>query len=1129
MIRLLTADDDFFFTSSHSLDTHQMTRSEPPSQKPGPTLLPGPIASTVSLATRSTSLAIRLGSLVGGYGLDAARFTTLSSLELARGLVEVVLTRAGKDTLDHAKANGNSALAAANAENVLERSLEGLHYAVIQVAFWTSASFRLTGTTLALASDTSQLVLSSLDKLLGSTDSSRAVASIITLMRREFRNPVTGTKGERVGVLDLTLALSALAYLQQACRKLPEEEGRRRAYEEVIWDVVVLNDGDRVDVDEKTALQPGYAAPAFSQESSRRGSHDEEEVLAHLKSHVAKSLPRDAKVTISNSITTTQTITVEVDGSHILALPTPPGAEIVETSTPVSRSKRLSYPDHETEGPYRIVYKIERDKFQAMTLQGGDDGAETGSILGEVDSDKEAPSPPMQYDPATGIFLPISSGLSSPTAVDVTPLSPIASVGTTKLDLTKPQSEEPPPSKSEPTANQKRQRQPAATSPKIASSSAKKPTQKKKSDTVGRSTEKKAGLKQVLKEGGQSISNIWSKDGHEGSSKPKSHGSAVSSRTVDSTGKPKPLPSRPTKASQERSIANRRSLATPEPLTRSSSRASYISLADRRRESIVPQSASYPVITGGIVTPSSSPILSKHDSSFPDASFRPRRGSLLSVNMPPPPSTTPMRGHHHRRSGSYGPSLYSLATNDSTTSLVLSSYYKKSTYSAADALHTLRREGFVDGTFPEGHLLPNITRYMRFSSACYGSHFLKFLGISNDMPKLTAWDATHQDVRHFAHHTASGGAGNILLASFVDPQGGTDATGATGTGVPLVHYISLDHEAKAVVLACRGTLGFEDVMADMTCDYDSLVWKGRSYKVHKGMHASARRLLYGGDGRVLLTLKAALVEFSDYGLVLCGHSLGAGVTALLGVMLAEANPHGPGFVTAPEAALKRMLLADTDGGSSGSGSSNGGSNISDAILLPAGRRIHVYAYGAPGVMSAKLRRITRGLITTVVHGDDLVPHLSLGILHDFQALSLAFKNKENATRADIRRRMWTALQENLSEAWNRGNGTRTVPGVDDDKWMLPALASLRENFSCERLVPPGEVFVIESYPVLRREAFLLDGESLLGRPATRVVLKYVRDVEARFAEPRFGTSMLTDHSPANYENALNKMRLGVVE
>ncbi|EQB53863.1 lipase [Colletotrichum gloeosporioides Cg-14] len=382
------------------------------------------------------------------------------------------------------------------------------------------------------------------------------------------------------------------------------------------------------------------------------------------------------------------------------------------------------------------------------------------------------------------------------------------------------------------------------------------------------------------------------------------------------------------------------------------------------------------------------------------------------------------------------------------------------------------------------------------------------------MPILRALDDTHHEIRSFAHHTESEAA-SILLASFVDPQGGSDTTGSTGTGVPLVHYISLDHESKAVVLACRGTLGFEDVLADMACDYDNLYWRGKSYKVHKGIHASARRLLYGGDGRVLYTLKEALDEFSDYGLVLCGHSLGGGVTALLGTMLAEPSATGTGFVTSSEP--HRRLLGDgrfleTD---------------TTHVCLPSGRPIHVYAYGPPGTMSPSLRKATRGLVTSVVHGSDLVPFLSLGVLHDFQAVALAFKSDNHEAKGEVRQRIWQAFQSGLADKWYT-NSSRSS-SAEEDKWSVSALTTLRSNMMSLKLLPPGEVFLVESTRVLRRDAFLLSDEEDIGRPAQRIVLKYVRDVESRFREVRFGTSMLIDHSPAKYEEALNKLRFGVVE
>jgi hypothetical protein len=66
--------------------------------------------------------------------------------------------------------------------------------------------------------------------------------------------------------------------------------------------------------------------------------------------------------------------------------------------------------------------------------------------------------------------------------------------------------------------------------------------------------------------------------------------------------------------------------------------------------------------------------------------------------------------------------------------------------------------------------------------------------------------------------------------------------------------------------------------------------------------------------------------------------------------------------------------------------------------------------------------------------------------------------------------------------------------------------------------------------VLRRDAFLHpDEEQPIGRPAERIVLRYVKDVEARFSEVRFGATMLLDHSPARYEDVLSKLRLGVAD
>ncbi|KAG6000102.1 hypothetical protein E4U21_005815 [Claviceps maximensis] len=1136
----------------------------PPCHYPGPTLLPGPVAHAVSLAARSTSLVIRLGFFVSYYSLDAARSTTLSSLGLARDLVETVLGRAARDTMTLTC----SELGTAEAESILERSLEILHFAVTQIVFWTSAGFRLTGTSISSASEATQQLLDSLDKIFGSTDSSRAVASIITMVRRELNKPASGPGGEKIGSSDLVAALSVLAYLQGASRRSAVEEARRRSHEEVIWDVVVLSDGERIDVghgqgEETDRRRPTDDGICRQNELGVRygAEEDDEAIMEHLKTHIASNLDPGTTVSISNSVSSVQTITVEVSGPQLLSLPTPPGAEIVEMrgSANLSPAHRPSCTLGADGGNnYAVVYRIQRDKLRTTTLRGEEE--ETGPTVVEMEDD--APTTVVDSTAAkksststerTDLLSSTHETKGAKCRVVSTPA--YGSSGSTQgsshsapaadaRSITPPSRRRSQTYSIEPAANQKKQRAPPT---KVSARDSSPPDKKlqttdsgkrhlprRKSETLAgaKSTEKMPGLKKVIREGTQSISSIWNKELSD--TEPRAHakqrpqwkgvggpvaGPVTSDSSLSRLKSPASSAGRMTQSQQQsqRSPTGPR-VQAPGPFARSSSPASCVSVHERRRDSVVSLTDSFPRRSSSGTRPSS-PTIYRTDYSNQETLSRPSGDACSPLS---PRSTS--SGHHgqqhqqhqqhhlyNRRSISYVPSLYSLATSDSQSSLLLTSYYQKSAYNASGALNILRKEGFVDGTFPAGHLLPNIARYMRYSSACYGSQIMKLLGFSTKVPVSQIWDGTHPDVRNFARHTESHN-GNILLASFVDPQGGSDATGSTGTGVPLVHYISLDHEAKAVVLACRGTVGFEDVLADMTADYDDLLWRGRTYTVHKGVHASAKRLLFGGDGRVLVTLKEALLEFPEYGLVLCGHSLGGGVTALLAIMLAEPNADGPGFVISAEHSEQGPAAA--------------GHGHDHDVRLPQGRRIHVYAYGPPGIMSPSLRKITRGLITTVVHGNDVVPFLSLGVLHDIQSLALAFKKDENNTKAEIRRRMWHAFQGHVAEKWY--NTTPAAPRQGDEEWILSMLQAVRGTMKGKRLMPPGEVFTIETTPVLRRDAFFLYEEAI-GRPARRVVLKYITDVEARFMEIRFGAGMLTDHSPVEYEDALNRLRLGVVE
>ncbi|KAI1397872.1 hypothetical protein F4819DRAFT_490087 [Hypoxylon fuscum] len=1112
----------------------------------GRTLLPSPIASAVSFATRSTSFALRVGTFIGGYGLGAAKFTTLSSLELGRGILEGILSRAGKDVMSRA----HSELGKTDAETILEKSLESLHQTVSQIVFWTATSFHITGTTVSTVSQISQLFLSVLDQFFGSTDSSRAIASIITLIRREFQNPATGVQGEKVGVMDLLLGLCGLAYLQNWCRKMISDEARCLGQEEVVWDIVVLDDGDRVDVEEDSLHElqnstgnHAHFLDAIEQHGTRWSSSDEDEQPeTQLKRQILRSLPKDAQVSITTSTTTTKTITVDIKGTPLVPISSLPGVDLVKSEI----TEELA-PDNQEGGPnYRVVYKISRNKVRNTAVDSDaeedtqsrieaieDEEPQSPTSLSSRQHDQPPPVPPKAARPTFASAARERANIVNDYPVNQTRS---ASNGSANLRPNSPRdralSFSSPKQGSEHTANQKRARKPledtrhGSRSPlpvPLSPTGNRHAGKKHDSPPTAKTGEKKGSIRSALRKGSvPSFASLLNRDSSSenlqpsnkqkssmkppwGSNKPSQSKLPVTQRKAGFPDRSSPMtPHREAPRPPHRVSSNHfSSRDLGDGLHRPSSRTSYLPLSDRRRDSVVSLTDTFSVHS--FESRPSSPAFQRSELRN---QLQPEYGPDINFHNPPSPS----RGHKRARSELQTPSIYTLKTRDSQMSLTLSSFHQRSAYSDSGAVDTLRRTGMVDGMFPEFHILRNITRYSRYASAAYGSNFLKLMGITKELPVLKAIDETPRDVRSFAHHTELP-PDSILLSSFVDPQGGSDSTGSTDTGIPLVHTIAIDEESKAVVLSCRGTLGFEDVLADMMCEYDDLLWRGQSYKVHKGIHASARRLLYGGDGRVLATLKEALDEFQDYGLVLCGHSLGGAVTALFGAMLAEPTTNGTAFVTSAEP--HHRLLSD--------GSSRGTSHL----CLPPGRPIHVYAYGPPATMSPSLQKATRGLITSTVHGNDLVPYLSLGVLHDLQAVALAFKTDNNEAKAEVRRRIWEGLQSGLADKWYNNGPTQS--SEEEDKWAYAALKTLRASMMSSKLMPPGEVFSVESTPALRRDAFLQAGTGQVGRPATRIVFKYIRDVETRFREVRFGASMLVDHSPGRYEDALRRLTLGVVD
>jgi hypothetical protein len=399
--------------------------------------------------------------------------------------------------------------------------------------------------------------------------------------------------------------------------------------------------------------------------------------------------------------------------------------------------------------------------------------------------------------------------------------------------------------------------------------------------------------------------------------------------------------------------------------------------------------------------------------------------------------------------------------------------------------------------FPRNHIINNIAHFMRYASAAYGESFMRILGIGNIPNVLPSSHHHHPNHHAFAHHTGNS-VEDILLSSYT---GRSPLHLHNPSMHALVHYVTVDHAAKAIVLTCRGTLGLSDVLTDLNCEYSEFTLPSedddktaKKYKAHSGM-LDAAQLLAKEKGKVYRKIRQGLENYPDYGLVMCGHSLGASVVSLLSVLWSERKQdegEKEDYFSNQEFPL---LLSDTMP-----------SFVTSRLSgLPAGRPIHCYAYGPPGVMDLELSQYCAGLVTTVVHGNDVVATLSLGILKDFKNIATSLHLEQEATEEIINRvvgrmRQKSKDQEEMDDEFN-----------EDDQWFWAMIKTMRADMTSEKMYPPNTVYLIEAIPQTEQD---------------KIVLSRCDDVEARFSELLFSRTMFIDHSPLMYERSIRKLCKG---
>ncbi|KAG5642612.1 hypothetical protein DXG03_002482 [Asterophora parasitica] len=334
-------------------------------------------------------------------------------------------------------------------------------------------------------------------------------------------------------------------------------------------------------------------------------------------------------------------------------------------------------------------------------------------------------------------------------------------------------------------------------------------------------------------------------------------------------------------------------------------------------------------------------------------------------------------------------------------------------------------------------------------------------------------------------------------------------------------WVLTDHSRGQVVLVLRGTMSLNEIAADLTCeaeDFEPATTTPLSeeeqhpvpgqfaspsmsqphssasstasphYHVHSGMFRMACAM--GDIGKpVQLAVQEALHSNPDYDLVMCGHSLGAGVAAILGLKWADP---------------KTCLTVRSSG-------------------LPVGRRVFVYCFAPPALTDAALSKLADKLIVSFVYSHDVVSRLSLGSIRDLKSAASWLCEAENTHEGEG----WAAVTTRAKQ-WKAGAGS-----PDDPHWVsiltnvafIAVRKTLEANMQMSNMFPPGQILWAmrdsDLHPSHRSHVEPTSPSIRTG--ADKLRLFEILDVEKVFSQVVFAKDMLKAHMPHQYDKVLHDL------
>ncbi|KAJ8375868.1 hypothetical protein SKAU_G00064480 [Synaphobranchus kaupii] len=235
-------------------------------------------------------------------------------------------------------------------------------------------------------------------------------------------------------------------------------------------------------------------------------------------------------------------------------------------------------------------------------------------------------------------------------------------------------------------------------------------------------------------------------------------------------------------------------------------------------------------------------------------------------------------------------------------------------------------------------------------------------------------------------------------------------------------FVAVDHEKKKVVISIRGTLSPKDALTDLTGDSERLSVEGQhgNWLGHKGMVYSAEYIKKKLEQEMILSQAFGRdlgKGTKHYGLVIVGHSLGAGTAAILSFLLRPQYP-----------------------------------------------TLHCYSYSPPGgLLSEDAMEHSKEFVTSVVLGKDVIPRIGLSQLEGFRRHLLEVLQRSNKPKWRIIMGGTKCIPKSELPLDESPEGQTAAP-PSTRLWLHPSDLSIALSASTP-LYPPGKIIhVVHNHP-----------------------------------------------------------------